>query len=820
MSVVLVNFRSAPDTLEAIDGIAALDWPPDRLQTVVVDNDSGDGSADTIRTSAPHVKLVEAERNLGFAAGCNLGVERSDGEYVAFLNNDARPEPGWIRAAVEAFDAQPGLGCVASKVLDWDGSAIDFAAAGMSFDGQGYKLHVGAPDQPAFDEPDDVLFATGAAMVVPRWLFEKLGGFDERYFMFFEDVDFGWRTWLSGYRVRYVPTSVVRHRHHATMSRYGSWYEAYLLNRNALFTIYKNYEADTLERVLPAALLLTLRRGIALGGADAHSLDLERADVVDGDDQATVSKQLLAATYAVDSFTESLPQLEEARQKVQDGRMRSDRELVRLFRKPFQANIAEQSYVEAFESLSEIFEVAESFGERRRIVVATSDTLTPRMAGPAIRSWHMAKLLSREHEVRLVTRARCEVSHPDFDARGGVGLDEWRELEQWCDVIVLQGFLLHDVPFLAQSRKVIVVDLYDPFHLEQLELFRFEPLEWRTNVIADSVRVLNEQILRGDYFMCASEKQRDFWLGQLAAMQRVNPLVYERDESLSKFLSVVPFGVADEPPVRTGPGIRGVVDGIGPDDKVIIWGGGIYNWFDPLTLIRAVDRLRHRIPEVRLYFMGTKHPNPDVAEMRVSWEARQLAEELGLMGSHVFFNDGWVPYDERQNHLLDADIGVTNHFDHIETEFSFRTRVLDYFWTSLPVVSTAGDTLADLIEQRRLGLTVEAEDVEGLEAALHTLLTDDELAAECRRNVTEIAAELRWSQVMKPLVEFCRRAERAPDALQAQPVVKQPHAAIVSRELVARVKGKLRAARNHWLEGGPAQMISSGLRWLARRLGI
>ncbi len=819
---MLVNFRSAADTLEAIEGIGALDWPTDRIQTVVVDNDSGDGSAEAIRSAAPHVTLVASERNLGFAAGCNLGVERSDGEYVAFLNNDARPEPGWIRAAVEAFDTQPGLGCVASKVLDWDGEAIDFAAAGMSFDGQGYKLHVGAPDQPAFDDPDDVLFATGAAMVVPRWLFEKLGGFDERYFMFFEDVDFGWRTWLSGHRVRYVPTSVVRHRHHATMSRYGSWYEAYLLNRNALFTIYKNYEPETLERVLPAALLLTVRRGIALGDADAHSLDLERggADDSDSDEEATVSKQMLAATYAVDSFTEALPQLEEARQKVQDSRMRSDRELVRLFRKPFQANIANPSYVSAFESLSEIFDVAETFGERRRIVVATSDTLTPRMAGPAIRAWHMAKLLSHEHEVRLVTRARCEVSHPDFEARGGVGLDEWRELEQWCDVIVLQGFLLHDVPFLTQSRKVIVVDLYDPFHLEQLELFRFEPLEWRTNVIADSVRVLNEQILRGDYFMCASEKQRDFWLGQLAAMQRVNPLVYERDESLSKFLSVVPFGVADEPPVRTGPGIRGVVDGIGPDDKVIIWGGGIYNWFDPLTLIRAVDRLRHRIPEVRLYFMGTKHPNPDVAEMRVSWEARQLAEELGLMGSHVFFNDGWVPYEERQNHLLDADIGVTNHFDHIETEFSFRTRVLDYFWTSLPVVSTAGDTLATLIENRGLGLTVEAEDVDGLEEALHRLLTDEELAAECRRNVAEIATELRWSQVMKPLVEFCRRAERAPDALQAQPVVKQPHVGIVRRELVARVKNKLRSARNVWREGGPVQMVNSGLRWLARRLGL
>ena len=97
--------------------------------------------------------------------------------------------------------------------------------------------------------------------------------------------------------------------------------------------------------------------------------------------------------------------------------------------------------------------------------------------------------------------------------------------------------------------------------------------------------------------LCASEKQRDFWLGQLAGQGRVNPVDLRRGRVAATSCStVVPFGIPDAAPVQKQHAIKGTVPGIGPDDKVILWGGGIYNWFDPLTLIRAVDRLRDRVP--------------------------------------------------------------------------------------------------------------------------------------------------------------------------------------------------------------------------------
>ena len=170
-------------------------------------------------------------------------------------------------------------------------------------------------------------------------------------------------------------------------------------------------------------------------------------------------------------------------------------------------------------------------------------------------------------------------------------------------------------------------------------------------------------------------------------------------------INVVPFGISDEHPTATRKVLKGVVPGIGEDDKVILWGGGVYNWFDPLTLIHAVDRLRTRVPDVRLFFMGMKHPNPSVPAMQMASRTRRLAQDLGLVGEYVFFNEEWVAYTERQNFLLEADIGVSTHLDHVETAFSFRTRILDYLWTSLPIVATSGDSFADLIEHHGLGIT-------------------------------------------------------------------------------------------------------------------
>jgi hypothetical protein len=399
---------------------------------------------------------------------------------------------------------------------------------------------------------------------------------------------------------------------------------------------------------------------------------------------------------------------------------------------------------------------------RQRILVVTADTLAAGMAGPAIRAWNIALELAVRHDVRLVTTGRCTLETTEVPVLA-VDDPELQELLEWCDVFIFQGWVLAGRPWIPASDKVIVCDVYDPMHLEQLEQGRDKGRDGYKTAVSDAARVLNEQLRRADFLVCASDRQRHLWLGQLAGLGRINPMTYGEDDALRSLIDVVPFGLPTDPPVRTRPAVKGVVPGIDADSKLILWGGGIYNWFDPVTLIEAVARLVERRPEVRLLFMGLRHPNPEVAEMRMAVAARQRAEELGLSGTIVHFNEGWVAYDDRQNYLLEADLGVSTHFDHIETQFSFRTRILDYLWAGLPVVSTSGDSFAELIGQKRLGIVVPPTDVAALENALEVLLFDDERAAACRARAAEVAAELTWPQVLAPLVAFCDNPRRAPD---------------------------------------------------------
>jgi glycosyltransferase involved in cell wall biosynthesis len=434
-----------------------------------------------------------------------------------------------------------------------------------------------------------------------------------------------------------------------------------------------------------------------------------------------------------------------------------------------------------------------------RIVVATGDVIGARMAGPAIRAWAIADALAADHDVQLVSHVGADASSPRFAVRC-VGEPELRELEQWMDVLVMQGSLLHEYPFLRETGKVVVADVYDPFHLEQLEQARDEGEERRRDIVHNAVVVLNDQLRRGDFFLCASDKQRDFWLGALAALGRVNSASYDADETLRSLLAVAPFGLPDEPPVRRRHGIRGALPGIGDTEKVLLWGGGIYNWFDPLTLVRAVDRLRG---DVRLVFLGGAHPNPRVPEMRMAVAARELAGSLGVLGSHVVFNDGWVPYDERADWLLDADAGVSTHLDHVETAFSFRTRLLDYLWAGLPIVCTDGDSLAALVEQEGLGLTVPAGDIDALAAALDRVLHDAELAASCRAAVARVAQRFHWGQVLAPLVDFCRDPHRAPDLLDADLVGRLTPPLSVIGHPPTGLRANVALARDYLRQGGP-----------------
>lgn len=338
------------------------------------------------------------------------------------------------------------------------------------------------------------------------------------------------------------------------------------------------------------------------------------------------------------------------------------------------------------------------------------------------------------------------------------------DLRPWAreaDVILVQGFTLHFHPYLREFGIPLVVDLYVPYLLEGLVWHADDdPQTWKP-AYEEYLRVQLEALRAGDFFICASERQRDYWLGWLHAQKRLNPDTYRQDPTFRKLIDCVPFGLPSTPPKQNRPVLKGVVPGIASNDKVILWSGGLWDWLDPLTVIRAMAALVPTHPELKLYFMGTRHPNPIVSGMTMPETALTLARDLGLLERSVFFGD-WVPYSDRADYLLEADLSVVTHPDHIETHFSFRTRVLDCIWAGIPLIITEGDAMADWVRAYGLGFTTPARDVQSLAKAIEKILSmgGKQVFAHSFDGLRD---SLCWDKVIGPLERFCLQPSTAPD---------------------------------------------------------
>ncbi len=391
-----------------------------------------------------------------------------------------------------------------------------------------------------------------------------------------------------------------------------------------------------------------------------------------------------------------------------------------------------------------------------RVLIVCGDRVGRSMAGPAIRCWEMGRVLAGAgNEVHLTVPAPSDKESPDFSIRV-VTERSMADEERWADVIVIQGFVLTRYPVLAWTQKRLVVDLYDPFPIETLEMHSRRSLDYQNAQFWPTLSTLLVQTRIGDLYLCASERQRDFWMGALLAANRLNPSTLSQDRTMRRLIDIAPFGISAADPRPSGtPAIKGVLPGIGVDARVAIWAGGVYNWFDPLTLLRAWPGVVDRIPEARLVFLGLRHPNPTNPKMEMAQRALDLAESLALRDRTVYFNTSWVPYDRRQDYLLEADLGISTHFEHLETRLSFRTRILDYIWAGLPIVATEGDSFAEWIERTGSGRVVRYEDRDGIVGAVTSLLGDQAQHLRAAERIRAERPSFTWERSLRPLVEYC-----------------------------------------------------------------
>ena len=379
----------------------------------------------------------------------------------------------------------------------------------------------------------------------------------------------------------------------------------------------------------------------------------------------------------------------------------------------------------------------------KRVALVSSEPIRAQMAGIGIRYLEFARRLPA-HDLEAVLISPSSVAElPAFGGEGRSLADgSIAELVADCDVVVAQGQQANNVA-VECPHKPKVFDLYDPWLVENLHYHETLGLDVYRNDHASWMLQLSE----GDFFLCSSEEQRLFYLGLLTSLGRVNPENVKKDPDMGGLIAAVPFGMPTVlPPQQT------LLPPPASGEKRILF-GGLYDWYDPWTLIQALDQLP---PEVRVLFVA--NPNAESTPQRLLAEIESECRRRGWWGNRVALVP-WVEADRRFDLLREVDLLVAPHRPSLETRLSLRTRFLDGLASGCPVILTEGGTMSRLIMEYDAGWVVPPSDPSRLAATIRKVLSQPKRGGTKAKGAAQLVADFSWDKVLTPLIAFCRNPQ-------------------------------------------------------------
>jgi GT2 family glycosyltransferase len=250
ISVIIPSWNGVTLLPPCLDSLRAQTYRP--FEVWVADSASSDETVAVVRRDYPEVHLIPLAENRGYSGAVNAGIAQAQGTLIAILNQDLVVAPGWLEEMARAAAAHPQAGAFASKIMLFE-QRDHFHSAGDLYRSDGIPLNRGVwqVDEGQYDQETEVFGACGGAAVYRRRLLDEIGGFDERFFMYCEDVDLAWRQQLAGWRTVYAPRAVAYH--HLSASG-GGVTASYFTGRNTLWVIFKNVPLPLLRKYGPAML--------------------------------------------------------------------------------------------------------------------------------------------------------------------------------------------------------------------------------------------------------------------------------------------------------------------------------------------------------------------------------------------------------------------------------------------------------------------------------------------------------------------------------------------------------------------------------------
>lgn len=746
VTVIVLNYNGRQHLEGCLPSLLQIEYPSDCLRLMVMDNGSTDDSVAFITREYPEVQIVRSEKNLGFAAGNNMAVRHTDSQYVIFLNNDMRVDSQFVRELIDAVQSEPDVVCAGAKILNWDGSRYDFAGSAAHFAGYAYQLGFGSPvTEGSFEDLCPTLFACGGAMIIDRQVFLDTGGFDEDYFIYFEDMDLGWRLWVLGHKVVFAPKAIAYHHHHGTMRSFADHRKALLTKRNALYSVIKNYEDSAMPQILAAALL-ELTDGVVTQAIRKHQIDPDDFSITGqrscSTTRVTLDRELISTLVAIHEVVQALPHVMEKRRTVQSRRCRRDAEVLGLFRRPFRFRT--EMDASAQHSVIEAFDLHRLFGSgRRRVLVFSSDILPyPGLptVGSGLRAWGLGEgLKSADHEVifsmpRAALKGREHLVPPDVASLAW----EWYTMHELVrqtepDVVIVCNWPLLDMMDAEKVEVPIVLDQHGP-HLLERDLQGFGDHD-------DNARRKINALRKADYFTCAGHRQLKYfqtWLEQAKWSER------ERQERSC----AIPLSLSPELPERQP-----------RTELTFVYGGVFLPWQDPSVALSVLVEEMERREQGQLRFFGGRHlvypMNTGVFE--------PLATRLRQ--SHRVIVSELVSHAELIEEYRQAHVAIDLMKRNPERELAFTTRTVEYLWCGLPVIYNDYSELSAYIQEYQAGWTINPDDRDAIRRVLAEIFDRPDLVAERSLNARRLVTErLTWDRTIKPLDTIVRHADFRPSA--------------------------------------------------------
>ncbi len=394
-----------------------------------------------------------------------------------------------------------------------------------------------------------------------------------------------------------------------------------------------------------------------------------------------------------------------------------------------------------------------------RILILTRGNVGPHMSAPGIRASAQARVLAEQ-----IPRARVTLAGQNEDASGPreapYRVVSWNarnvvRLVAEHDIVISSGLPPHILPFFFQKR--FVADLFSQYAMEWMEVGLQHYRGFGRRAWAERTRAwLAMQLTAADFVICNNERQRDSYLGTMFSLGLVSPRVYRADPTLRRLIDAAPHGIRPEAPRWEAPRVlRGRHPGFRERDTILIWNGGIIQWYDPAVVLEALRRIGR--DDIKLLFLGASYPGiGDLGKGPRFQDAKAIAAANGQLNRTVFFEEGWVSHEEAAQYVLEADIGICTYWDNLETRYAHRTRFLDLIWAERPFICTHGDILAEEVERRGWGIVVPQGDADAVARAILRLADDKAFWERCRRNLAAARAELQWEVTQRPLIAFCR----------------------------------------------------------------